>query len=232
MLKIYRDKSARDIAGFWLPADRALSLILMLLVNLAVYYPFQVFGSLYPRIDITSDLDRKISLGPNWIFVYVAAYIFWGLCYFAVAHYENWYNILSAELAAKLICGVFFLLLPTTLTRGEPAGNSFAEQVLLLLYQIDEPTNLFPSIHCMDSLICSYCVFRKDSLSPVLRWFCAVLTVLICISVVKTHQHVLADIFSGVILAYLMLYIARKKGWGSWMQCRMQKLAGAFTGRR
>ena len=190
--------------------------VIAFLVNSAVYW-----GA--PRLTDTSEyhnlslaLDTKIPLIPAFILVYFGCYIFWVINYLLVSLREEEikYRFFTADLYARIICFLFFVFYPTTNVRPELVGNGIFVQGMHFLYQIDEPVNLFPSIHCMASWFC--CIgIRGDKKVPV--WYKIVsvmIAVLVFISTLVTKQHVIVDVIGGVAVAELTWFVScRTNGW-------------------
>lgn len=123
---------------------------------------------------------------------------------------------MSADLIAKLVCMLCFLVLPTTNIRPVSGGNSLWDELMRILYRIDAADNLFPSIHCLTSAFCFIAVRNN---SKIATWYKAVsflIVVSICISTLTTRQHVLADVAAGVALSELSWLFAEKSGFSRW----------------
>ena len=191
-----------------------LILLTMFAVNLAVYYPSQLFGTVGTPKDISTSLDAVVSFDARWVFIYGLAFVFWAISYATLSRFEGWSDIAAAEMIAKISCIFFFIFLPTTNSRPILYGGSFSETILGLLYTLDKPLNLFPSIHCFDSWICGRCLFSSKHIPTAYRVFALLFSVLVLISVLKTRQHVIIDVIGGVLLAELGLALSRKFGWG------------------
>ena len=208
--------------GRILPGDRLLSLLFCFALNSLVYWGGQAMAQGRTLLDMTTALDRCIPLAPGWAVVYVAAFPMWGLCYVAMARGWDWYRLMTAEVLAKLLCGVCFLALPTTNVRPEMAGDGFGVWLLEMIYRMDQPLNLFPSIHCLESWLCFAGLRSRRDVPLLVKGAVLVLAVLICISTVLIRQHVIVDVVVGVLLAEGMVQLSRKWHWG-W------RLRGCFT---
>ena len=94
--------------------------------------------------------------------------------------------------------------------RPELAVSDFFTGVLSLVYFFDTPTNCFPSMHCLFA----YLVFRQSLSSPGAKlWyrvFCAVFTVLVCLSTLFVKQHVIADVIGGIFFGELAFVLGQK----------------------
>lgn len=218
--------------GRILPSERLFAVLFCLLLNSIVYWGGQHIAADFPHWDMTTALDRMIPLVPGWVFVYVGAFPFWAVNYVLMARGQDWYRIMTAEVLAKLICGVVFLALPTTNVRPALTGDGFGEMLLQLVYEMDAPTNLLPSIHCLESWICFAGLRGRRDIPLWYRGFSGVFAVLVCISTLTTYQHVIVDVIAGVLLAEVLLRIAKKKRFGRRLKWWFIALDGAWLGER
>ena len=190
------------------------TLLMMLAVNMLVYYPSQIFGTVGTPKDISLGIDSAFSFDARWIFIYCLAFIFWVVSYAALSNFDGWSDIAAAEMIAKLCCIFFFIFLPTTVARPQVSPGTLSETALSILYAVDKPLNLFPSIHCFDSWICGRCLMAEKKMPAAVRVLAPLFSLLVFISVLKTRQHVFIDIIGGVLLAELGLFLSRRYNWG------------------
>ena len=132
--------------GKLLPSSRLLSVLFCLLLNSLVYWCTQSMVAGRQLLDLTTSIDQMIPFDPRWVFIYVACFLFWAVGYVLMARLDRWYSIMTAEVLAKLICGIVFLLIPCTNVRPEIAGTGPAQWLLGLIYRLDPPLDLLPSI--------------------------------------------------------------------------------------
>lgn len=79
-----------------------------------------------------------------------------------------------------------------------------------LIYTVDTPTNVCPSIHVLNSVGCCIAVFHSSSLKgrKLLRIATLILTVSICASTVFLKQHSFFDVCCGLLLSLMMYWLA------------------------
>ena len=120
------------------------------------------------------------------------------------------YEVFTGEAVAKIITAVIFLALPTAMVRAAVPDGGFCNMITHWIYAADEPNNLFPSIHCLESWL----IFRGlMKCKKVPRGFTVgfgVFSVLVFASVVLVKQHVFVDIPAGILVAEAGLFISRK----------------------
>lgn len=199
--------------GHILPSQRLLAVLFCVVLNGTIYWGAQTFTADWVLTDLTAALDQRIPVVPAWAVVYVAAFPFWAVGYVLMARDREWYTIMTAEVLAKLLCGVCFFLLPTTNQRPLLTDEPFA-WLLQLIYAQDAALCLFPSIHCLESWICFAGLRQRKDLPAAVRWGSLVMAVLVCISTLTTKQHVLVDVIAGVLLAEVLVDVSRWRGWG------------------
>lgn len=162
--------------------------------------------------ELAVSLDRLMPLREEWVVIYVLTYLFWIMGLLLIARQEE---ALGSRMAvgviiADIICGIFFLALPTTVARPELTVDGPFSWALSVIYALDTPTNCFPSMHCLFA----YLVFRQSLDSPSsgtgFRIFCGVFTLLVFMSTLFVKQHVIADVVSGVFFAEAAYILGQK----------------------
>lgn len=195
----------------WIPGYARWPLICLVLVNCIAYYGSRLLVRGAARYDLSTALDARLPFWPVFIVFYILAYAQWFFGYIIIAREDREIcrRVLGAEMIAKLICLVCFVALPTRMVRPEVTGNGVFERLTALIYSLDAPINLFPSIHCLDSWMC----FRgAQKLKRTPRWyalFMLALTLPVLASTVLVKQHVLVDIPAGILAGEIGLFLMR-----------------------
>lgn len=141
--------------------------------------------------------ERSIPLIESFIWIYITLYFFFFFPLFICSKDEL--HSLGWQLSiTTIMAGFVFWIFPTTsgFLNSDPEKFQYAFQVLR---SIDKPLNLFPSLHISYGfLLTSAC--SKGNKRPYqiffITWYA-----LLCLSVLFTHQHHLADIFGGLVVA-------------------------------
>lgn len=199
-----------------IPTYAVLPLILTGLMNLFAYQGakfVQLFTGNTNALDMTAAWDHAFPFQPAWVLVYIGTFVFWTYQYTTVARESPAmaYRLSAADFVAKLICFVFFIVLPTTNVRPSVEGSGFIPFVMRFIYWVDTPTNLFPSIHCFVAWLGTRYIYECKSLRhrALTSALCTVGTLLVFASTLFTKQHVLLDVISGVAVAEIGWLIAR-----------------------
>ena len=194
----------------WIPAYGIFSLIACFVWNSLIYTGTQILMGKAHHYDLTTELDRQVPFRAEWIFIYLVCSLFWAVNYILIVREgkEQWFRFATADIMSRMICGVFFILLPTTNVRPEVTGSGLASELVRFVYGIDAPTNLFPSIHCLVSWFCFIGIRKSRKIPKGYKIFSAVFALLVCASTQFTKQHYLVDVAAGIILAEGCYYIA------------------------
>ena len=187
-------------------------LILALAANFIIYFGVSQLRDHLTFHSLALPVDDRIPFFAPFIIFYILAYVQWIINYLLIAWEGKafCYHFIYGDVISKLFCLVFFLFFPTTLVRPEVTGHSICDQLVRLIYQIDAPVNLFPSIHCLESWCCIHAALRMKK-TP--RWYLPITIVMsFCVfaSTLLVKQHVFVDIFGGILVFEAGYYLARK----------------------
>lgn len=163
-----------------------------------------------------STLDDMIPFCKYFIIPYVMWYFFLigTVAYFAVAceSKREYYQYL-----ATLGIGMTLFLLISWIypngqdMRPELVGNDVFTRVIRYLYQIDTPTNIFPSMHVFNATASAVALYhnKKCRSSRVFTAFQLILSAAIVLSTMFLKQHCTADVAAALILnvlCYIVFY--------------------------
>jgi len=149
------------------------------------------------------DWELSVPLIPGMIYVYLSLELLFLLPLFTMTCTEL--KQLGKQLAAAIaISGILFFLFPTEsgffhrseLTVGNPGFD--------LVYWLDKPHNLFPSLHISLSALIIAGIFYKGGI--LWRGILTIWLLLLTASVILTHQHHLLDIMGGFLVFWLVYW--------------------------
>lgn len=201
----------QNFKEFIFPVHWLLPVVFTFILNNSIYFGVRPFVEHKYHYDMTTSLDKMIPFMPQFILVYFGCFIFWVInyCMIAKQNKEQRYRFFTADFYARLVCLAFFIFLPTTNIRPELVGNNIWICLVRFLYKIDQPNNLFPSIHCMASWF-SYIGIRKNQKIP--SWYrrlSCIIAVTVFFSTLTLKQHVIADVVAGAALAEITYFVSR-----------------------
>lgn len=199
----------------WLPLYYILPFAVSVSLNTVVYYVTQWMSRGWKHWNMETTLDRMIPVLPGFTVIYFLFFLFCTLNTIVIAHQGRKlaYRFLASDMLSRLICGFFFLVCPTTNVRPAGLGTGLGSDLLRLLYDMDLPVNLFPSIHCLASWMCFVAV-RSSHRLPV--WYKVITGIgagLICFSTLVVKQHVIADVAAGIFLAEGLMFFSSRVYW-------------------
>lgn len=197
--------------GKIIPKYAFFSVIFCFVFNSLIYTGTQILMKNARHYDLSTSFDYNVPFIPGWIIVYVVCFAFWAVNYILVTRtgHDEWFKFATGDYLSRIVCMVFFVLLPTTNVRPEVTGNGFADNIVKFIYFVDPATNLFPSIHCLVSWMC-YIGIRGRKIIPLwYRAFSCIFSIMVFLSTQFTKQHYIVDVIAGVIIAEVCLYIGK-----------------------
>lgn len=195
-----------------LPRYALIPVIASLVLNMIVYFGSRIFTTGMYHYNFSVSIDEYLPFIPEWMIIYVLAYVVWVVGFIIIGREsrEVCYEVLAGEQVAKIICLICFIVIPSTIERPEITGTAFCEWLSRLIYSMDSPDNLFPSIHCLESWICFRGAMRckKPGTSYKIIMFIAALFVFASTLLVK--QHVFVDVLGGIAVVEIGLFLSRR----------------------
>lgn len=187
--------------------------LILCLVTMSVFYGGPRVLGVEPKFDFALPIDGRIPLIPAFSYIYILAYVYWAVSYISVSRFSKTFTkrIFLCDLLGKMAAFLCFLLLPITIARPPMEEIVGAGAWLTkIIYLMDEPINLFPSLHCFVSYISVRPLFAKDAprVSPIVKITSIVFALLVCLSTLFTRQHLVADVISGIALGEIAWLLA------------------------
>lgn len=192
-----------------LPYFAILPLISCWIWNMFMYYGSRMVNGGLKHYDMTTAFDLATPVIPETIIIYFGCFGTWVIYYILCGRVDEKYTakFVTFDILSRTICGIFFVLLPTCNIRPEIVGNGFFEKALLHLYATDAADNLFPSIHCLVSWNCFIGIRGLSVYKKRYKVLACVIAILVFLSTLYTKQHVVADVYSAVIVSELAWFV-------------------------
>jgi len=131
-----------------------------------------------------------ISLNPV---TYITLVVF---LFFRIRVYES---AALSMITAFLVSYAFYILLQSYVARPSVTGDDLFSQLVRNVYRGDNPYNDFPSLHVSISTVLAIHWWRFDRRAG---WVAAVWAIVVIASTQLVHQHYLADIGGGLVVAF------------------------------
>lgn len=207
------------------PKYSIFALIAMFTVNIATYYLTRPITCVLHHHSFALSIDNAVPFVPAFIIIYVLSYAQWGIMYWLITRDSEHlcHKVTASEITGKLICAVCFIIVPVAISRPEITGTDFCSYITRFIYTIDEPNNLFPSIHCMESWLCTRYAFKMQKGGKWLGITNLVFTVFVFMSVLFVKQHYFVDIPAGILTAELGIFISKKTGLANALEINYKK---------
>ena len=188
--------------------------LLMLITNLASSFLTRLVTAGGNTYDFSLHFDSVIPFVPQFIYIYVGAFLQWAVCLIAVMIIDReksfYYGTCFA--VANLLSGIVFLIFPTVMTiRPEfSGGGALTEFIGKFIFDADTPPmNIMPSVHVLSSWGCirMICALKRVPLS--VKFVNAIFSALVFFSVLFVKQHLILDIPAGILVFEAGLLITK-----------------------
>ena len=221
-----KKRNAEENRYFWI------SFALTLLTNRIAFWGGRLLTQGRVHHSLALPADFAFPFLPWTISVYMGCFVFWFLLYRLSAGLprEQADRFFCANHLGKAVCLLLFVLIPTTITRPVVSGSSFWENGIRMVYSLDTPDCLFPSVHCFISWLCWVGVRGNKKVPFLWRAAALLMAVLVCLSTLTVRQHVLLDVFAGIALSEISYWIAGIPAVRSLYSRLVGRIAGFLAG--
>lgn len=147
----------------------------------------------------------RVPIVPAFAGIYLGVHVFGVIPFCVMPEVRYLRRHMLGAILIVVLSSVLWVALPVRVDRPplDPALPGFGAFLLRAVYSFDPTTNCFPSAHCA---IAVYAAIGLRFSSRLLFGWGIVTAFLVCISTVLTHQHYVADVLSGAVLAALCAY--------------------------
>ncbi len=150
--------------------------------------------------------DRAIVYDQRAIWVYLSFFILIPLSYLRCGITQV--RPLAAQMQwSALVCGVVYLLYPTTLAYPPVYTGALHGHAMSMLVSVDSAQNCFPSLHALLSVLAVHALWHKQA-APV-RFLYATWLLCILVSILLLKRHLFIDVAAGVIIASAVIAVSR-----------------------
>ena len=203
-----------------IPKYAIVPIIIIIIGQFLTYFGTQFINRNLHAYDFTIPaIDNMIPAVNFFITFYVLSYPWWYISPIIVAYTtkKRFYNWFLALIICFAICGVVFILVPTTITRPEIIIENFFDWATNFIYMADNPTrpiNLFPSYHVLFSWYCYIGVRGQKNIRLWYRIGAFLFATAISLSTQFVKQHYIIDLVSAILLAEAIFYLVSRYNLG------------------
>lgn len=171
-----------------------------------IYYPLNHGPAV---LNLRTPLDVALPLIPLFVIPYVSLepLIYFSLIVFLVFRTRIFQSAALSLIVAMLVSYAVYFFLQTEVVRPAVTGTDLLSRMVRDVYAGDNPYNDFPSLHTSLSTIIAIHWWRTDRRLGIVA---AAWTALIVASTVFVKQHYVADVVSGLLLAWGVSWLSRK----------------------
>jgi membrane-associated phospholipid phosphatase len=183
-----------------------------LLLAAGVFFTSQIYILLNhgPAVlSLRTPLDIALPVVPIFVIPYdsLQPIIYITLIIFLLTRTRLFQSACLALIMAWFVSYGFYIFLQTEVLRPVLTDNDLLTRMIRDVYASDNPFNDFPSLHTSLSSIIAVHWFRVDRR---LGMVIAIWTALIVTSTVLIKQHYVADVLSGVLLAFMVSWLSMR----------------------
>jgi membrane-associated phospholipid phosphatase len=163
----------------------------------------------------TTFIDKYIPFCEYFIVFYLLwfVYILFGYIYFLFIENSMFDKMWKYLVIGMTTCLIIDLIVPNGLNlRPVLQNENIFQSLVSYIYQIDTPTNVFPSIHVYDSIIICYGLNKSQLINKykILKPINIFISVMICLSTVLLKQHAFLDVIGAIVLSYIIIKFVDK----------------------
>ncbi|MCD7883252.1 MAG: phosphatase PAP2 family protein [Lachnospiraceae bacterium] len=173
-----------------------------------------------PRYIIHCKLDELIPFCEAFIIPYICWFPYIGgmFLWFYRRGWDDYKKLCQMIFSGLTICLIIYYIFPTGLNlrlASSPHETGALYNLVVMLRAIDTPTNVCPSIHVMNTVMCFQAVCSLDGLKHRRATIAAhlVIMVLICASTVLLDQHSIIDVVCGAMMSFVIHGLVYKVEW-------------------
>lgn len=162
--------------------------------------------------DFSTSIDAALPIFPSFVYLYILYYPIYISPAFVNIDNKQRREVSHKMLILALISGVVYLVFPAVPLTHDLASlePSFSLDLLLFIYSIDIPTNLFPSLHVAHSVVITLAYWNFKQISLFTKYLFIFASFGLSISTFLVEQHYFLDFISGSLLALAISILYRK----------------------
>lgn len=190
--------------------------IIVMIIALIIFQVFSYYVAKLTPFDahiLTSNIDLKIPFLSGFIYFYIMWYIllFTLPLFMYIKDEEGLCKYFVSSFICLIISTLIFIFYPTIVIRPEIITNNFTNNIVSLIYLIDNPAmNCLPSGHCIICFLYIFTFFKNKNINISIRISVEIISILIILSTLFTKQHVIIDVLTALVISLSTYIIVNK----------------------
>ncbi|WP_026506994.1 phosphatase PAP2 family protein [Butyrivibrio sp. MC2013] len=160
---------------------------------------------------VHSVVDDMVPFNEYFILIYCSWYLLLvgSICYFAFYDIESFVNLQTFIIATQVIGVICYIIWPSVQTMRPHtfANDNFCTSLVQLIYSIDTPTGVCPSLHVGYSMAILSAWVKKEDAAKAWKLVLTVWVILISLSVMFVKQHSFTDVWTALIMCGLIEWL-------------------------
>lgn len=208
----------------------------VMLIYFFIYLPWFGWLNVFtPQRAAATEMYMKLDDLIPFCELFVIPYFLW-FAYIAVGYVFLFFNNRSDFLRmcsflyiGMTVCLIIYTLFPNgqnlRVDYDTLGRSNFLIDAIKMLQAGDTPFNVFPSIHCLNSIGMNIAI-AKNEWCKKHQWTiitATILTTLICLSTVFVKQHSIIDVFGALVLSVPLYLISYKVPWKKLLKSKQKE---------
>ena len=186
--------------------------VISIVLAVAVYFTNEIYDLLNhgPAVWILrTPIDDALPVVRPFVIPYVSLnyVVYFTLIVFLLFRTKVFQSACLAMITAWFVSYFFYFFFQTEVIRPALTGSDIFTRMIQNVYAGDNPFNDFPSLHTSISTLLAIHWFRFDRRAGIVA---SIWTALIVASTVLIKQHYIADLISGLLLAFFVSWLYNK----------------------
>lgn len=161
---------------------------------------------------LVTPFDRNTPFIKYFIIPYNIWYpfIIFSIIYLILKNRDEYYRTLLGLDLGVLVCYAIYIVFQTTVSRPELMETDIFTKIVAMTYRADLPYNCFPSIHVFTTGLIVLAMLSSNNTNKYIKITWPIIGMAIIASTLYVKQHVVMDVFGGILLSLIMFYAFRK----------------------
>jgi membrane-associated phospholipid phosphatase len=160
--------------------------------------------------DVSLWFEKDIPFVPSMIIGYSFVFLLVAIMFLIIDNMPDFWDMCIRFFSMTLFCFAIFLIFPVRMDfRPEMTmANDWITETVRFYFWIDQPYNLFPSMHLSASFFSAFFCMRRGR---IIGWITMIMALIVGVSVVLIKQHYMMDVVAGFIVGWFCSFFSMKR---------------------